>query len=797
MQPDDSIFACSLAFPYTWQSVSLYYHRFVFLYPEVGRPVVIYTIRQYISVFRELFMQSRKNHDSVNNHSIVPAGKGNPSKVKVFRKKQAMSVFLVLCLIFGLMMGTLFSTVSAHNRRHSGDLSTPSDQPVIEDIAEAEEEETEESETDVVEILSAGLSGSEFTAFSLDDDIGGTAAGDSLFQPASVPDWRYWWYWWPWGSGNSGSGQPNNPGSDLFYIGYDPGEHGLFNLATYTAAAGSTTPLPPENYAVSNNENYVFAGWDPSVSDTVTETVLYIARWELKDVIVTFLLDDGSVYYSATIPSTSSLGDAMPSDPEKPGYNFSGWLYEGCDFNSDSVVTHDITVVASFNQKLLSFYVAYNNNDGTGSETLVSMSGYYGTTVSIEYPGDAVRSDFLFGGWFIDASCINRFDFSTPIGVPLQENEIVLTLYAKWTPIYTVVFTNGIDGSETVLKTCKVVSGFSAVAPDVSSLTREGYVFTGWDTAFSSVEKNLTVKAVWERIMFTVTFLGKNGITISRQVVAYGNSAVTPAVPEVEGYEFFGWDKSFTSVKSNLTINALYDKLSAAMFTVRFVDWDGSLIGIKRVEKGASIANLDIPEREGFVFTGWDNSLINIQGDISLIAQYKEVELPLDVQTPLAMAEAIPVTPLESITPKKVLQQAIEEGIPILALGKLQIPLVAPAGMEDYVYSLSNLVTVTSSSVFSGISIFKAITFKRRRLRFDHYHKAGNASQPKLGGLILSIAVEIAGLLLFLGGSNIQGLMVAFDNLTVLNTLLLIIGILGFSFGPKLLKAKNEDKYRW
>ena len=55
-----------------------------------------------------------------------------------------------------------------------------------------------------------------------------------------------------------------------------------------------------------------------------------------------------------------------------------------------------------------------------------------------------------------------------------------------------------IDWDGTVLKSETVKSGESATAP--ADPVREGYVFTGWDTDFSNVTKDLDVLATYKEV---------------------------------------------------------------------------------------------------------------------------------------------------------------------------------------------------------------------------------------------------------------------------------------------------------
>ncbi|MBQ7646717.1 MAG: InlB B-repeat-containing protein [Clostridia bacterium] len=57
----------------------------------------------------------------------------------------------------------------------------------------------------------------------------------------------------------------------------------------------------------------------------------------------------------------------------------------------------------------------------------------------------------------------------------------------------------------------------------------------------------------------TVTFKNWDGTVLKTQAVEYGGSATAPGNPARTGYTFTGWDKSFTNVKSDLTVTALFN----------------------------------------------------------------------------------------------------------------------------------------------------------------------------------------------------------------------------------------------
>ena len=60
---------------------------------------------------------------------------------------------------------------------------------------------------------------------------------------------------------------------------------------------------------------------------------------------------------------------------------------------------------------------------------------------------------------------------------------------------------------------------------------------------------------------FTVTFKGKDGVVLATVEVEEGKVATAPNAPDVEGFEFKGWDKEFANVTSDLEVNAIYEKV--------------------------------------------------------------------------------------------------------------------------------------------------------------------------------------------------------------------------------------------
>ncbi len=118
-----------------------------------------------------------------------------------------------------------------------------------------------------------------------------------------------------------------------------------------------------------------------------------------------------------------------------------------------------------------------------------------------------------------------------------------------------------------------------------------------------------------------------NGFTIS--------SIANKYIPHKEGAVFSGWylDKACTQpFETAGNLMSLADLLNSNLYakylnqyTVTFVDYDGNVLKESLVLEGDSaIAPEKNPEREGYLFIGWDGDFENITQDLIIKAMYEE-----------------------------------------------------------------------------------------------------------------------------------------------------------------------------
>lgn len=174
--------------------------------------------------------------------------------------------------------------------------------------------------------------------------------------------------------------------------------------------------------------------------------------------------------------------------------------------------------------------------------------------------------------------------------------------------------------------------GQSTVANDGSysftfKLREEPTVKTGDFTVAIGIE-GTTDRTVIDTIeapkpTYTVKFYDWDGTVISTQTVREGDSAVLPENPVKEGYNFLGWDKSVSNIREDTEFYADFEK---KQYTVVFVDWENQQIEIKKFDHGDVLVAPEAETVEGYAFKGWDFENAIVTQDMVVTAQYEANE---------------------------------------------------------------------------------------------------------------------------------------------------------------------------
>ncbi len=105
--------------------------------------------------------------------------------------------------------------------------------------------------------------------------------------------------------------------------------------------------------------------------------------------------------------------------------------------------------------------------------------------------------------------------------------------------------------------------------PEVQKWIDKGVDFVTCD--WHSMDKlKLPVKVDESQLpTYTVTFKDYNGTVLKTTTVKEGKTAAAPSIGARAGYEFTGWDKVITNVKSDLVVTATYEKIT---YTINYVN---------------------------------------------------------------------------------------------------------------------------------------------------------------------------------------------------------------------------------
>ena len=385
----------------------------------------------------------------------------------------------------------------------------------------------------------------------------------------------------------------------------------VYNI-TYVMNNGTNDPANPATYTVESplitlaaptRAGYTFLGWTPSdnIPAGSTGDKEFTATWSDPIVYnITYVINGGT--NDPTNPVTYTVESPLITlaAPTKAGYTFLGWTPSD---NIPAGSTGDKVFTATWSDPIV-YNITYVMNGGTNNPANPATYTVESPLITLAAPA---RANYGFTGW-------------TPAGTIPAGSTGDLTFTAGWAlNTYTVTF---IDFDGTVLGTDTVGFGGDAAAP--ADPEREGYNFTGWDTDFTNVTADLTVQALYEQITFTVTFIDFDGTVLGAETVAYGGDATAPAEPEREGYGFTGWDTDFTNVTGDLTVQALYQ---INVYTVTFVDHDGTVIDEQQIEWGSDATAPTDPAWDEHTFTGWDTPFTNVTSDLTVTAQYTETLL--------------------------------------------------------------------------------------------------------------------------------------------------------------------------
>lgn len=268
--------------------------------------------------------------------------------------------------------------------------------------------------------------------------------------------------------------------------------------------------------------------------------------------------------------------------------------------------------------------------DTDGGSVVDPVTVYSGLSVSVSNP---YKTGYTFEGWYKDSLFTEVFH----MGVDLVTSD--MTLYAKFVPI---MFTIHFVTSGTPVSDMQIQYGDTFVLP---STTKVGYTFDGWyiDSAYTvpypdgPVLMFYTLYAHFIPNVYQVNYYVNDSL-YDTQSVTYGN-LFDLIIPEDQGHLFVGWYTdnalSVPYVESPITENLdLYAKFDDSSVRVTFYESDLATVQLETyVSLGGSLTVPIGPTKPSspsfdFVFTGWSESLDNIEQSLSVYPLYDKIYKP-------------------------------------------------------------------------------------------------------------------------------------------------------------------------
>jgi uncharacterized repeat protein (TIGR02543 family) len=251
---------------------------------------------------------------------------------------------------------------------------------------------------------------------------------------------------------------------------------------------------------------------------------------------VTFDSNGGSTVENQSVAKNDTA--TSPDFPTKSGFSFVNW-YDNVGlaepyYDFDTPVTDHITLYARWSQ--IFHTVIFDRNDGSPVDSQTVAEGGL-----VNRPSqNPVRPGYVFDDWYSDPNLTDLYGFNTPI-----ISRIVL--YAKWTPVYTVIFES--NGGSPV-DNQPVIEGGMVTRPN--NPTRNDFGFVNWydNESLSGpiydfntpVTGGITLYARWSQIFFTVSFDSNGGSTVDNQTVGKNGTVSRPSQnPTRTGYVFDNW----------------------------------------------------------------------------------------------------------------------------------------------------------------------------------------------------------------------------------------------------------------
>lgn len=252
----------------------------------------------------------------------------------------------------------------------------------------------------------------------------------------------------------------------------------------------------------------------------------YTVTFNMKDHGTTPAAQTVESGQKATQPTTPTVGSTVTEN--NVTYHFGGWYKdEACtnawNFSTDTV-TKNTTLYAKWTQT--TFTVTFDvQSHGDAPAAITSIPS--GNTITA--PDEPTAAGYRFDGWYQEAACTTAWNFSTDTVTK------DITLYAKWTAVYTITWVND-DCS--VIDTTTVAYGTVPTHADATKAAdaQYSYTFSGWTPEVVAVTGDATYTAVYTQTVnkYTIKWVTAEGSApTEEQIKATVDAIITNHAAEI------------------------------------------------------------------------------------------------------------------------------------------------------------------------------------------------------------------------------------------------------------------------
>lgn len=389
-----------------------------------------------------------------------------------------------------------------------------------------------------------------------------------------------------------------------------------------------------------------FDSWSPAYAGTVTGNVTYVAQWKTSpitpslldllpaDTTFTVTYTDGvedAVIFNDQVTSGLLAGDATPAmaDPVREGYRFDGW---------EPAVSETVTANVTYTAKWTKLYTIVFL-DGT-EENNVVLSQQVAEGENTPLPANPTREGYDFDAW-IDQ---NGNGWGDSASKPVTGDATYTATWRAHDAVdgtadtlengentgVRVVVTNGVDGGVIGESTSQTIMDAYAYVQSLAAPTHPSdpaMTFAGWsDFHYDDVNGVVTFEATWkpaeEEQPADTTAEQPADATAEQPADTTGEQ---PADTTTEQPADTTGEQPADTVDGQPAVPVDEQPDVPVLYTITYTDGQGGELSSYQLEEGSPMPGCAAPQRELFVFTGWEPAVAEtVTADVTYEARWAD-----------------------------------------------------------------------------------------------------------------------------------------------------------------------------